>query len=531
LHGEKEVSKPGDISEEIKKYLTGKLDARAMHDLERRAQDDPFLMDALEGYEKTGDVGDAHLKDLSEKLRYRIEQKERRIIPWRTMGIAASILLLLGIGLFWYLDRKPVEQQKEKMVAVTSHPVIRYAPPMPDTMQRDKMYVGGGEPVQQKSLQNAKTRENKVAMLAPAKTRHRRIATVKYAPPAVAELAVTSPNAAAANTDKDTTTPLNEMIVTEYSAMKKKEAADALKKVPGVAADTTTRVLGKNIAGIVKAEGIPLQGTIVKIEGTDLATLTDNQGRFRFSGVPDKTATLELSHQGYLAQQLYNVKSDSLQIAMQPVASNLNEVVVVGYGTQRKAAITGGAAPAKASGGQVVKGVVRDSASPIPGATVMVRGTNKATVTDANGAFTLYNVPDGAVISVKFIGYTSQDLPVTKDSKMAITMYPNTSALAEVVTVPADNSEDHFMPYPVNGWDNYNYYLKQKAISPDGKKGTVRLSFMVDQYNSISDIKVLKSVSPQTDSLAVSLVKNGPRWNVGTGDRHKVKLSIKFKPQ
>jgi len=46
------VSKQTDISQQIRKYLNGELDARAMHQLEKEAQNDPFLMEALEGYEK-----------------------------------------------------------------------------------------------------------------------------------------------------------------------------------------------------------------------------------------------------------------------------------------------------------------------------------------------------------------------------------------------------------------------------------------------------------------------------------------------
>ena len=38
---------------QIRKYLNGELNTRAMHELERRALDDPFLADSLEGFEQT----------------------------------------------------------------------------------------------------------------------------------------------------------------------------------------------------------------------------------------------------------------------------------------------------------------------------------------------------------------------------------------------------------------------------------------------------------------------------------------------
>ena len=47
------MSREKDILQ-IRKYLNGELDAAAMHELERRALDDPFLADAIEGFEHAG---------------------------------------------------------------------------------------------------------------------------------------------------------------------------------------------------------------------------------------------------------------------------------------------------------------------------------------------------------------------------------------------------------------------------------------------------------------------------------------------
>ena len=52
----------------ISKYLNGELNTKAMHRLERRAQDDPFLMDALEGYDRAADDQKAQLDELGSML-------------------------------------------------------------------------------------------------------------------------------------------------------------------------------------------------------------------------------------------------------------------------------------------------------------------------------------------------------------------------------------------------------------------------------------------------------------------------------
>jgi len=99
-----------DISQ-IGKYLKGKLDTRAMHQLEREAQDDPFLMESLEGYEAVGNDQQANLTELHNRLTERITpKKERNLIIWRILPIAASLLLMLGIG-YWYFTPKQAIKQ------------------------------------------------------------------------------------------------------------------------------------------------------------------------------------------------------------------------------------------------------------------------------------------------------------------------------------------------------------------------------------------------------------------------------------
>ncbi len=105
-----------DISQ-IRKYLNGELDARAMHQLEREAQDDPFLMDALEGFESTATDQQADLNDLQQRLAKRVEpKKERSIILWRVLPLAASLLMAISIG-YWFLQSdKPTVKKYTQVV-------------------------------------------------------------------------------------------------------------------------------------------------------------------------------------------------------------------------------------------------------------------------------------------------------------------------------------------------------------------------------------------------------------------------------
>src|ERR1700744_3692268 len=112
-------------------------------------------------------------------------------------------------------------------------------------------------------------------------------------------------------------------------------------------------------------------------------------------------------------------------------------------------------------------------------------------------------------------------------------MQPNNNALSEVVVtgygIQREKEYEYQAPQPTAGWDDYNKYLKDNAKSPDGKTGTVKVSFIVNTDNSLSDFKIIKSVSAKTDSAAIDLITNGPEWQKSnSGKAEKVKLRIKF---
>ena len=82
---------------QIRKYLNGELNARAMHELEHRALDDPFLADALEGFEHASSDQEANLAELTDRLHQRTEKKSRKIIH----NSASNMLQYLILGKFY----------------------------------------------------------------------------------------------------------------------------------------------------------------------------------------------------------------------------------------------------------------------------------------------------------------------------------------------------------------------------------------------------------------------------------------------
>jgi TonB-linked SusC/RagA family outer membrane protein len=95
------------------------------------------------------------------------------------------------------------------------------------------------------------------------------------------------------------------------------------------------------VKGTVKdTKGEPLIGVTVRVEGTSMGTITDMDGVFTLSNVPTD-ATLEFSYVGMKTQRIPVNGRTSIDVVMEEEAEMLEEVVVVGFGTQKKVNLTG----------------------------------------------------------------------------------------------------------------------------------------------------------------------------------------------
>lgn len=103
----------------------------------------------------------------------------------------------------------------------------------------------------------------------------------------------------------------------------------------------------KNVTGIVKdATGEPIIGATVLEKGNDSnGTITDVDGKFSLS-VPTN-ATISISYIGYVTQELNVSNRNSFTVTLKDDSKALDEVVVVGYGSQKKANLTGAVSSVK----------------------------------------------------------------------------------------------------------------------------------------------------------------------------------------
>lgn len=78
--------------------------------------------------------------------------------------------------------------------------------------------------------------------------------------------------------------------------------------------------------------------------------------------------------------------------------------------------------------------VVDEMNAPLPGVSIVVKGTQTGTTTDADGGFTL-DVPDNGVLVLSFVGYMTKEIPVGNQSTINITLEADVKSLSELVVV------------------------------------------------------------------------------------------------
>ncbi len=170
-----------------------------------------------------------------------------------------------------------------------------------------------------------------------------------------------------------------------------------------------TMTNAQTVSGTVKADGEPLPGATVIVKGTSKGTTTDFDGNFTVDA--NAQTVLAISYIGYSTQEILVGNQNQINVTLEQ-DNKLDEVVVIGYGTQRKSDLTGSvssvssedltavpvsrvdqALQGRASGVQVTQ----TSGAPGAGTVIRVRGGNSIT-----GSNEPLWVIDGIVVGTNF---------------------------------------------------------------------------------------------------------------------------------
>jgi len=181
-----------------------------------------------------------------------------------------------------------------------------------------------------------------------------------------------------------------------------------------------------------KASGEALVGASITVKGTSSGAITDATGAFQIK-VPGIGSVLVITYIGMIDQEVpVTSATESMSVQLEPRANSLNEVVVVGYGTQKRSAVTGSVSSVRAKDLESmpvsrieqslqgrISGVTIAQSSGAPGAasTVRIRG-----ITSINNSNPLYIV-DGVPIDIGGVDYLNQydieSIEVLKDAASA----------------------------------------------------------------------------------------------------------------
>ncbi|MEM1137646.1 MAG: carboxypeptidase-like regulatory domain-containing protein, partial [Bacteroidota bacterium] len=195
---------------------------------------------------------------------------------------------------------------------------------------------------------------------------------------------------------------------------------------------------------------------------------------------------------------------------------------------------------------RAISGVITDeNKEPLPGASVIIKGSSEGAVSDINGNFSLNLSQEEGVLQVAYIGFKTEEISLESGvDELKIELNPDNVSLSEVVVTAygesSNEDKQQVIVYarPKGGMKNFRQHVAKNLMIPEAAKanninGTVKLSFDVNINGAISDILVKKSLGFGCDEEAIRLLKTGPNWQSKTINGSPVSseqtVKIKFK--
>ena len=215
----------------------------------------------------------------------------------------------------------------------------------------------------------------------------------------------------------------------------------------------------RRVTGTIRNElGGPMVGATVQVKGTTLGTLTDAEGKFSVD-VPNESAILVVSFIGYVAQEVAVSGKSTIELSLDPSVESLDEIVVVGYGTQKRTTMTGSVSVIK--GDDVAKVPVSNITNAMAGKLAGVLTTQSSGQPGS----------DAARIYVRGVATTGSSQPlVVVDGVIRNALQQIDPSIIESITVLKDASS--VAPYGIAGANGVILVTTKK-----GEEGLPTLTF------------------------------------------------------
>ena len=200
--------------------------------------------------------------------------------------------------------------------------------------------------------------------------------------------------------------------------------------------------------------------------------------------------------------------------------------------------------------------VSSEDMEPLPGASIMVKGSDSGMVADMEGRFTVVaDQQSQTTVIASYVGMETDEYQLAGGTENRVVMQPDMASLDEVVVVgygvekevhaigavqkfQFDKEEFNYSgAEPSGGIEAFKMYMEENIRFPAGdtisKREVVVLKFIVESDGTLSEIKILRSPGDSFTEVAIRLLKEGPVWNPardesGTTD-DMVRMRIVFK--
>ncbi|MDR2474546.1 MAG: carboxypeptidase-like regulatory domain-containing protein [Bacteroidales bacterium] len=326
----------------------------------------------------------------------------------------------------------------------------------------------------------------------------------------------------------------------EYKAMKDSFLADALEgyeRVSGNHSATIIRMKRKMHKRVRKTQHITWIAAasllILLSVGYYYFMITEKNGELISQEITNRSKPFHNLYSEEISEStdyINSIENKSVAIADKEIGVDLGNSIVKNESSDAKE-IENSTTVKLASKTKAVRGKVTDEyGEAIIGASIRQKGTEKGTVTDSIGNFSLPIDDDlnETKLNINYIGYEPVEVAIAGNDNMLIAMHENENVLSEVVVTDAASKKRKFekatvsnvRPTPTMGYSELNKFLKNNVKQPSDAacaqtKGKVVLSFYVDESGKPCKIQVKKSLCTSADQAAIDLLLSAGLWTLG----------------
>ena len=341
-----------DYNDDIDKYLKGKLTPAQMNALEKKALNDPFLADALQGLDS---LEPAQLQSDIQDLRARVARHTRKEVTlWMWTARIAAGLVILAVSTFLIIFISDERQARNKNLALNKEEKSAQEqqrqplPPASDSVQSESY---SPTEVEEEKVPQSNTPAPAAKPLADTRSRIEQPLEQPQADDQSAEVEIKEDTdlideeiSQALNEEPRTATTegrqsepsafedaakietlKKDEIERNVASDKRKSLSSAGAKEPAVRYNTVRKIVRGKVTFSDDGTGLP--GVNVLVQGSNEGAVTDAQGNYQIAveGQP----TLQFSFIGFTTTEV-KATSDELNVTLDPDISELSEVVVVG---------------------------------------------------------------------------------------------------------------------------------------------------------------------------------------------------------